>query len=323
MADFRIPLPGGMTVEKQVDTDSDSDKEAAAARKRTKLQQKIEEERLQEEAAKKAAEEEAAQREQLMDKEQLLPFLGADLDDGTPAFIAEIGLKRPEGWKDRLKKASDIREKAKAIFQQGNIELASKHWLGAVHCLDFTPRQLEERTKEERISIYEAVTPILCNMAIGARKMNDPDSAVTAANMGLIVVEKIPYAKSKEIRIKLRLQRALSRGEQRNFEGALSEAKHIMELSPGHEEAAIVAKNAEIALRLEKGPKEKRWKGPLTKNIPTKVTKKAPKPGILASILDCPKRNSKELKYGVAFLLPVVVAGACTYSWPPSSILQR
>jgi len=137
--------------------------------------------------------------------------------------------------------------------------------------------------------------------------MNDATSAITTSNIGLIVSEKVPYKKSKDMRVKLRLQRSLARGEQRNFEGARNDAEHVLQLFPGHEEAKLIMKNCDIALRLEKGPESKRWKGPLTRSL----TKKAQKgtnsnEGVLSALR--PILSHPVIKYVGIFLLPVVTA---------------
>lgn len=309
---MQFQLPGFQVDDKVGGSDSEeSDEEVKAAKKKARLKELQDQERKNEEQQKIAAEERAKQVEEMMDKEQFIPFLSggeaAHPADKPPPFLADVGMScRPEGWEARVKAAGELREKAKALFQKSEVEFAAKHWLAAIHCLDFTPRQLEARTKEERVTIYEASLPIFCNMAIGARKMNDPMSAVTTSNIGLIVSEKVPYKKSKDMRVKLRLQRSLARGERRHFEEARNDAEHVLQLSPGHEEAKLIIKNCDIALRLEKGPESKRWKGPLTRNLVRKAQKANPSEGIFSAVTGAVSHPA--CKYVCAFLLPLATA---------------
>merc|ERR1711971_34484 len=98
------------------------------------------------------------------------------------------------------------------------------------------------------------------NLSLAVRMMGDAASACRAAELGLEVARKLPYEESKSLRVKLRLRRALAKGEERDFAAAYEDAQHVLQLAPDHEEALCVLRNSQVALRREKGPKEFRWK---------------------------------------------------------------
>merc|ERR1719247_501631 len=123
---------------------------------------------------------------------------------------------------------------------------------------------MTEQPAKERQRIFDGLAPVLSNLSLARRKGGDISSAIHAADIGLEVVRKMPYEVSKPLRVKLRIRRALARGDARDFDGARSDARHVLDLSPGHEEATCIVKNSETAMRREGGLEERRWKGSLT-----------------------------------------------------------
>mmetsp|Transcript_101440 Transcript_101440/g.326953 ORF Transcript_101440/g.326953 Transcript_101440/m.326953 type:complete len:140 (-) Transcript_101440:46-465(-) len=103
------------------------------------------------------------------------------------------------------------------------------------------------------------------------RRVGDLPGARRAADLGLELVQELPYKDSKGLRLKLRFHRALVRGERRDFQGAAEDVRHVLGLDPGHEGARCVLRNAEVARKREGGPKQQRWRGPLTAALPSKT----------------------------------------------------
>jgi hypothetical protein len=307
---LRIPALPGMQVEKD---SSDSDPEAVAARKQRKAKA-LARERAEEEREAEKQREKQKREEELADKDQLLHLLcSEDKISKLIEFMSSIDSPRPEGFAERCQAASSLREKAKASFEQANIEEAIRLWLAVVYCLDFTPRQLKEQTKKERVQVFEALAPILSNLSMASRKQKDVRMAINAALIGLEVVRKTDYQASKSLRIKLRLYLALAYGKDRDFERAREEALHVLDLDPGHEEATCIARNSQIAMKREKEPEERRWKGSLSTPLPQKVQKKQ-KPsslgqnrGMLLSFL-LPVLASLALYFGTQFMRSVSAA---------------
>lgn len=273
--DAPICIPGMQAEQEEEDV---SDEEVMAERRERK---KIKAAREEAEAAK--AEEvrmaELKHQEECADKEQ---FIQALCDEHEAAdvceFLKSIEVSRPEEFDERIKVAGELKEKAKALFQEGNNEQAVKYWFAAVHICDFTPRQLMARSKDDRKTVLKEVVPVLSNLSLAVRKMGDPASACRAAYVGLEISRKLPYDESRLLRIKLRLRRAVAKGDQRKFSDAREDAQHVLQLDPDHEEAKTILRNSETALRREKGPEESRWKGVLTKPLPVKKVQKAATP---------------------------------------------
>lgn len=261
-----IVLPGVQAVDPD---SSDSDPEAVAARKlrKQKAFARIQREEAEQEESEKAA---VKRKNDMADVEQVLAALCSGEAQQILDFMSGIGCVRPESYEDRLKMANELREKGKTLFKDGDNEMAARHWLSAVHCLDFTPRSLQPHSKGERKQVLEAMGTLISNLSVASRKMGDPAGACKAADIGLQVIQKMPFAESKALRVKLRLHHAIAKGEQRDFAGAGDDARHVLQLCPGHEEATRIARNSGVALRREKGPGEHRWKGPLTIPIPKK-----------------------------------------------------
>jgi len=286
-----IQIPG-MQAEKD---SSDSDPEAVAARKQRKthaFERQQAEERREEEAKK----ERRKQQEATADIPQILHHLCPDESEVTE-FLSSIDSNRPEELEDRLQAAVTLREKAKVLFDESQLEEAIRHWLGAVHCIDFTPRQMAAQSLKDRQRIKEGLLPLLSNLSLANRKLGKTREAFRCADIGLEVVQQTPYESSKPLRVKLRLRRALARGELRNFEGARSDAQHVLDLSPGHEEATCIVRNCEIAMKREKGPKDRRWNGSLATPLPRrKVVQKDA------------NSHSKMALMAMSILVPVLLA---------------
>lgn len=253
---------------------SDSDEEAVAARQQRRLlrAQKEERQAAEEQEAKLAA---AKAKEALADKERLLATL-CPKDKGSNVIIFMTTSKgpRPEDFEERLATALELWKWAKNKFQRDELVPAIMLWHCAIYCVDFTPRQLASQTDATaEMRVNELLAPVLSNLTIAQRRKGDLDAARRAADLGLEAAQALPYSESKSVRIKLRFNRALLRGDQREFEGAKEDALHVLQLDPEHEEARRVAKNCDVAIRREEGPEEKRWRGSL--NIELARPKKA------------------------------------------------
>lgn len=247
----------GMQVEKE---DSDSDPEAVAARKGRKMKAI---EKSKEEELRQQKEQEAKKKymEEMADVEQLLPALACKRTD-MEAFMSSIECTKPEAFEERLTLGGELSDKGKALLQD-DAEKAGKYFLAALHCLDLTPRQQGEQPIGNRTRLLQAVVLNLERLSYASYKLNDASAALRAANIGMEVVSKLPYKDSKDFRIKIRVRRALAMGARRDFEGALGEAKHILMLSPDHEQGRLLKKNSSAAIKREVGPLELRWKGSL------------------------------------------------------------
>eukprot|EP00931_Biecheleriopsis_adriatica_P012987 TRINITY_DN114284_c0_g1_i1.p1 TRINITY_DN114284_c0_g1~~TRINITY_DN114284_c0_g1_i1.p1 ORF type:complete len:480 (-),score=103.44 TRINITY_DN114284_c0_g1_i1:333-1772(-) len=256
-----ITIPG-VQMQKE---DSDSDEEAVAARQERRKAQAFREAR--EEAAQKEAELRRAEQKEI-EVNQERHFQQVCAKEESPQVLECLTSGRPDSFEERLKLARQLKVEAKQVFDEAkDVQQAMKCWKAAVHCLDFTARQLEERSNDERAEVYDLLLPLLSNVAIGGRKSKDPAAAIRAANAGLEVARQLPYetSKGKAWRVKFSLARALARGDQRDFEGAGKDAEHVLLMSPGHEEAELVRFNSQTALR-----HAKRWKGPLDRKRPEK-----------------------------------------------------
>jgi len=254
--------------------DSDSDPEVVAARqerKRLAARREAEEEARQQAAAEKAAQLKA----EADAKEQVLKTVCPD-DAGAKVleFMARTECTRPVEFQERLDLAGRLRETAKAKFQDSDNEDAAMRWLGAVHCLDFTANQLLERTPAERQQVKESLVPVLSNLSVVLRKLGRRKDACAAADVGLDVAQELPYKESKPLRVKLRFHRALAKGEARDFAGAREDLRHVLQLDPEHDSAKTALRNCDLAIRLEKGPEETRWKLSLTAQLPSDRTRK-------------------------------------------------
>jgi len=269
---IRIPGIPGMEVEKD---SSDSDPEAVAARKERK-KVRLDRAQADELREEKAKEEEQRRQEAILDLDQLFHVF-CDEDERTKVLedMSSIDCSRPDGFEERVQVASTLRDKAKVIFEGSETEKAIRYWMGAVHCLDFTPRQLREQPTKEKQRVFEALALVLSNISLARRKLGNTTGAIYMATIGLEVVCKVKYEASKDMRVKLRIRRALARGDERDFEGARSDAKHVLDLIPDHDEGNRIVKNCQAALRREGGPQEHRWKGSLNKELPQKVQKPA------------------------------------------------
>lgn len=254
---FMIP---GMQFEKEEEP-SDSDPETVEAcriRKAEKDRRNREEERRTE-AAKREKE---AWIERTKDEERFFLSLAPD-GFRSDVLMKEIEATRPDTFEDRLKIAAELRSKGKELLLESKFEQAQKYQLCALHCLDFTPAQQTAQPVENRTRLLQAVAPVLQNLSLIASKMGDNGIALRAADAGLDCLSMLPYKDSKDLRIKMHLRRAMVRGDKRDFEGALEEARHVLQLAPGHENASLIERNCRIALRGEDGPEEHRWKGTL------------------------------------------------------------
>eukprot|EP00930_Biecheleria_cincta_P034929 TRINITY_DN24070_c0_g1_i1.p1 TRINITY_DN24070_c0_g1~~TRINITY_DN24070_c0_g1_i1.p1 ORF type:complete len:521 (+),score=112.41 TRINITY_DN24070_c0_g1_i1:60-1622(+) len=303
--DMPICIPG-MQVEKE---SSDSDPEAVAARKQRRSERFAKEARERQEA-ERAEQQKSKLNEELADKELLLQELLGKTDrevvlgqlpegrpealeermklasqlreDGNTCFkasqkgsehsVATGGQERGGGVCKEMQgdQAEPCKESA-VKSSESNLEEAVMKWLAAIHCLDFTSRQLTAMSEGERVKVFENVTLVLSNLSLGRRKLRSPVQAIRAADLGIEVAMKIPYESSKAHRVKLRLRRALARGDRRDFEGAGEDARHVLDISPDEDEAKLIARNAELAMRRENGPPAKRWTGPLNIHLERKA----------------------------------------------------
>lgn len=261
----------GMQMEKNTCSDSDSEVQEAFYREKAerRAREQAEEERHAE-AVKEMREREEANK----DVEQVLQALVYKEElEQIIEFLSSIDSKRPEEFQERLRSSETLREKAKELWASADKEKtqeALKYWHGAVHFLDFTSAQIKEMSEEDRLLVFDPLAKVLSNISIAYHRLRDAQDAIRCANLAMYVVGKLPYASSKALREKIYIRRALARGDIRNFNGALDDANHVLTLTTGHEEATCIARNSQIALRRESGPKEKRWKGPLNKPIPKK-----------------------------------------------------
>lgn len=294
---IHVPLPPGMTVEKE---DSDSDPEAVAARRKARQEREARTER--EEAAQKAEAEAAARRAaELAGKELLLQRACAGPEfsvEKVKDLMSGMGKARPDGFEERLALADELGEQAKRHFAEAETAKAILHWLAAVCCLDFTKNELTEREAQEKKRVEETAVPVLSNLSVAFRKVGLPVAAARAADCGLDVVRQLPYDATKELRMKLCFRRALAKGDRRDFLGAREDFRHVLTLSPEHEEAKNAIRNCDLAMRLEKGPKEKRWKGSLTVQIPRKAKEPARQPA------------SKQRMWALAIAVPLLAVVA-------------
>lgn len=267
---LNIPLPPGMTVEKD---SSDSDEEAVAARKQRKMERMAREER-----DRKREEQEAKDLERRKAEEAESELVLRTICDASERerVLESLSGGRPEAFEERQATAGELREAAKAAFGAAEHRQAIDKWLGAVWCLDFTANELAKRTPEERKAVAEALTAVLSNLSMAFRKEGKVKQACSAADAGLDVARRLTFEESKPLRVKLRFRRALAKGDLRDFAGAREDAQHVLQLAPDHEEAKCMVRNCDVASRREKGPPEQRWRGSLTVAIPKKVAPAQP-----------------------------------------------
>lgn len=273
-------MPPGYTFEKE--NDSDSDLDAVAMRKVEKEASKV---RLaKQEAKEQAAQQKVAQKmAQFIESEQVLKAVCSESErTQVMELLSSAGRLRPEADADaafeaRVQSAGELREMAKEFFQKTENAQAVLHWLGAVHHLDFTRNQFAKRTAQERQQVENIMAPVLSNLSLALRKRGDPSLACRASDLGLDyargIFGQVSLAEKKPLLIKLYLRRALAKGELRNFDGALDDAQHALQLSPEDEDAKCVYWNAQHAVRRSKNPTGPRWTRPLDAPIPQKAAK--------------------------------------------------
>mmetsp|Transcript_23304 Transcript_23304/g.59496 ORF Transcript_23304/g.59496 Transcript_23304/m.59496 type:complete len:306 (+) Transcript_23304:85-1002(+) len=268
---FNIPLPPGMHAENDEPSDSDPETVENHRQRRAARARKTAAER-----ASAAAEEEkrVAQAAAEAAQERFLLFVCCADEarvEWTRAHLETLKGPRPGDAEARLGMAGELRELARQRFEASELSEAVSIWLCAVHCLDFpaAERALLPEGLAERV--FGALCPVLSNLAVAMRRVGDLPGARRAADLGLELVQELPYKDSKGLRLKLRFHRALVRGERRDFQGAVEDVRHVLGLDPSHEGARCVLRNAEVARKREGGPKQQRWKGPLTAALPAKV----------------------------------------------------
>eukprot|EP00929_Paragymnodinium_shiwhaense_P096082 TRINITY_DN5757_c0_g1_i1.p1 TRINITY_DN5757_c0_g1~~TRINITY_DN5757_c0_g1_i1.p1 ORF type:complete len:321 (-),score=82.96 TRINITY_DN5757_c0_g1_i1:130-1023(-) len=267
---FHFPMMPGMEVEKE--DDSDSDHEAVEERQQNKARQK--ELRAKQEAKmKERADKLAAKVAAEASVEKLLMTLAPPSDCQEGRRTAELCVDRPpdDDFDARLTRALEFRDSAKKLFHDGDMEEAIANWMGCVYHLDWTKKQLAERSDDERLRACEVAAPVLSNLCMAHRKKGRLQQARAAADFGIDFARGLPYEASKPIRVKLLFRRAVVLGDARKFEAAREDLVHLLQLAPDDEEAKTAMRNCDTALRREKGPKDKRWRGPLTRPIPKKT----------------------------------------------------
>lgn len=264
---MNLQIPG-MQVEKE---DSDSDPEAIAARKERKRHQQVRE-KEQEAKAARAKEEQRKWVESVADTEQLLDACTPkDHPLDITALLESFEVVRPESFDDRLKLAAELCEKAKIQFKESHLDVAGNYWFCAMHCLDFTPRQQSQQPMENRTRLLTAVVPTLEHLSLVSSRLKDTRTAARIADLGVDVASKLAYKDSKDLRVRIRLRRAIARGDLRDFAKAEEEAGQVLLLSPDHPQASLIKRNAQIAQKRERLEPEQRWRGSLLKQLPKKA----------------------------------------------------
>lgn len=150
-------------------------------------------------------------------------------------WLREEGLERPEGFEARTDRAEYMKQRCNEFFGMGDYRRALHYALGAIHYLDFTPKEQMEQTEAQRKQAAQAMTAVLSNLTMVFLKRGDFANAERSASLGLRAADKLPKEDAALTRAKLLYRRGLARGEPgpcRDLEKAHEDLRDAAKLQP-------------------------------------------------------------------------------------------
>lgn len=130
-------------------------------------------------------------------------------------WLAEEGLSRPTGFRERLAHARKLRELGNNWHAAGDFRRALHCVMGAVHALDFSPSEQMQLSEGQRSGCGREMLPLMANASAIFLARGDHENAVRAASAGLRCAKLLPQdsAELRDLKAKLLYRRGLARAE--------------------------------------------------------------------------------------------------------------
>merc|ERR1719213_888182 len=103
--------------------------------------------------------------------------------------------------------------------------MAMRHYLAALHCLDFAGKHTMGLEVMERRELHSMIVRCLANLSLAFLKREDYYNCERAAQCGLDYSDKNPESVTLERRAKLLVRRARARAPRGNVDGAIKDLK--------------------------------------------------------------------------------------------------